>query len=167
MVPLASELFRFLKFNFSIFLDFGSGDKFSVSPLNFSKCFTRLARVLGFGVGNSFVWAVGIGPLLPVAVDVVLVAVGGGVAVLVALAVGVVHVDALVGVGFGVGGFDSCLFLRYFLLGVRFASCGIIVSLGFLVLGLAILVEGWVSVVCGEIFCFIFDLFVDVLNPIS
>ena len=121
MVPLASELFRFLKFNFSIFLDFGSDDKVSVSPLNFSKCFIRLARVLGFGVGNScccFVWAVGIGPLLPVAVDVVLVAVGGGVAVLVALAVGVVHDDALVGVGFGVGGFDSCLFLRYFLLGV-------------------------------------------------
>ena len=106
-------------------------------------------------------WSVVFGSLLPGAVDVFVV--GGGVAVLVAVGVGVVHDDARV----GVGRLDSCLFLRYFLLGVRFASCGIIVSLGFLVLGLAILVEGWVSVVCGEFFCFIFDLFEDVLNPIS
>ena len=108
-------------------------------------------------------WSVVFGSLLPGAVDVFVV--GGGVAVLVAVGVGVVHDDARVGVG--VGGLDSCLFLRYFLLGVRFASCGIIVSLGFLVLGLAILVEGWVSVVRGDFFCFIFDLFEDVLNPIS
>ena len=44
---------------------------------------------------------------------------------------------------------------------------GIIVSFCFLALGLAILVEGWVSVFLGNNFCFIFDLFVDFLNPIS
>ena len=125
-----------MKFNFSIFLDFGSDNKFSV------YCFTRLARFLGFDVGNNGLWSVVFGSLLPGGVDVFVV--GGGVAIIVAVGVGVVHDDAPVGVG--IGGLDSCLFFRYFLLGVRFASWGIIVSFGFLALGLAILLEGWVSV---------------------
>ena len=152
---------RYFYFRFSKFSEFSS----SPLILKFSKWFTRLASFLGFGVGNDVVWSVVFVSLLPGAADDF--AVGIGVVVLVAVGLGVVHDDALVGVG--VVGLDSSLFLRYFLLGVRFASWGIIVSFGFLALALAILLEGWVSVVSGANFCFIFDfdLFEDFLNSIS
>ena len=71
--------------------------------------------------------------LLPGAADDFAVEIVVVVVVLVAVGMGVVHDDALVGVG--VVGLDSSLFFRYFLLGVRGASWGIIVSFCFLALG--------------------------------